>query len=83
VSAADGRVTISGAPGSTHRVRLSQGGREKVATVVITDTGALPDRLELAPPVPVSSASSRGAAPVPVQPTVKPKEDPLTPSTFQ
>ncbi len=66
---------MSGALGSTHAVRVWRGPAEKIQNVAITDTGPLPEKVELeitgrAPPPVRSSAPKPGAAPnAPVQPT--------------
>lgn len=46
-AAQDGAVSIQGTLGSTHRVRLFKDKNEIVAEVAITETGALPAKLEL------------------------------------
>jgi serine/threonine-protein kinase len=43
----DGIIEIKGPPGSVHRVRLKSGGQEMVDDVVVTESGAIPPKLEL------------------------------------
>lgn len=47
VTPTDGKVVITGALGSTHRVRLSLGHLEDEKEVAITDSGALPAKMVL------------------------------------
>jgi len=47
VSPVDGIVKIVGAVGSTHRVRISKDGQEKIADVLIGPSGAEPPKVEL------------------------------------
>ncbi|WP_437670258.1 protein kinase domain-containing protein [Sorangium sp. So ce131] len=43
----DGAVTVSGMPGSRHRVRIAKGGNEVERDVFVTEAGAVPPALEL------------------------------------
>jgi predicted Ser/Thr protein kinase len=54
-----GVVEVEGALGSVHRVRLALSGREQVADVAITPTGAIPAKLEL-PSLPAAVAAPVG-----------------------
>jgi serine/threonine-protein kinase len=59
-----GAIEIMGALGSVHRVRVTAGSAEVRKDVVVTDSGALPSKIELAPAKdtkPAASASARGA----------------------
>ena len=74
-TASDGIVEIVGALGSVHKVRLSVGGAEIKREVVVTETGALPAKVELDVPKtthtqpvvarPASGGKSAVAAPSP------------------
>ncbi|WP_437593791.1 protein kinase domain-containing protein [Sorangium sp. So ce1000] len=69
----NGILDITGLPGSVHRVRVfKKGGGEAMADVVVTDTGALPPKVELAPTsgkgAPATPAKSASAA-TPVAPS--------------
>ncbi|HEY4158420.1 MAG TPA: hypothetical protein VGM29_09990, partial [Polyangiaceae bacterium] len=64
----DGKVEISGAPGSVHSVRLSLNGKTLEQSVAVTAGGLLPQEVSLpvaAPAVaPVLDSAPRTAAPV-------------------
>ncbi len=45
-----GLVEISGSLGSVHKVRLTSGATSRVIDVVISEAGAVPSKLDLAPP---------------------------------
>ncbi|XXT24416.1 serine/threonine-protein kinase [Sorangium sp. So ce429] len=62
-----GEVTIEGAPGSRHRVRLFKGKDELRGEVILTEAGAAPARMQL------DMATSRPAAPAVGRPTGAPK----------
>ncbi|WP_437803193.1 serine/threonine protein kinase [Sorangium sp. So ce693] len=67
VTTRNGILDITGPPGSVHRVRVfKKGGGEAMADVVVTDTGALPPKVELTPTSgkggPAASAKSASAA---------------------
>jgi eukaryotic-like serine/threonine-protein kinase len=47
VTAKDGIIEITGAPGSVHKVRLSKGKNEVETDVIVTESGAMPPKLEL------------------------------------
>jgi serine/threonine-protein kinase len=68
----DGRVAIKGALGSTHNVRVTAGGVEAAREVAVTESGALPAKIEVAAaaprpgPLPVSKPQpARTASPAP------------------
>jgi eukaryotic-like serine/threonine-protein kinase len=69
-----GILEISGIPGSVHKVRIFKGTNETVTDVVVTDTGALPPKVELglspfkASPVKSAAAPVPGPAPSPAIP---------------
>jgi serine/threonine-protein kinase len=67
----NGAVEIAGVLGSTHRVRVSKGKAEAATEVIVTDKGAAPSRVELAPPPPVRvPPRPRPAAPAPPPPDI-------------
>jgi serine/threonine-protein kinase len=61
----DGGVELSGPVGSTHQVQLTDGEQSTEHTIAITEAGALPERLELAPAA-SASATVTTAEPTPV-----------------
>lgn len=65
----DGVIEIKGAPGSIHRLRLKSGGAEMASEVVVTESGAMPPKLELrsnaASGVSTPPASATAPAPEP------------------
>ncbi|WP_437676359.1 protein kinase domain-containing protein [Sorangium sp. So ce131] len=64
----DGKVALTGPLGTSHDVRVASGKAELTAQVVITEAGARPPQLVLAPPrgaSPVKRTRSAAAAPVP------------------
>ncbi|WP_437955591.1 serine/threonine-protein kinase [Sorangium sp. So ce119] len=67
-----GEVTIEGAPGSRHRVRLFKGKDELRGEVILTEVGAVPSRMQLvtAKPRPSTPPARRppGAAEAPMPP---------------
>ncbi|MGK4005032.1 serine/threonine-protein kinase [Sorangium sp. So ce1036] len=72
----DGILEISGVPGSVHRVRVFKGKSETLADVVVTETGALPPKVEIAstpskaapPPAARTAPAAPTPAPVPTTP---------------
>jgi serine/threonine-protein kinase len=58
-----GVVEISGALGSVHKVRIAAGGAETTGEVVVTESGAAPAKMELAPPPESPTAAPATAAP--------------------
>ena len=77
----DGTVDLDGTPGSKHRVRVVKGGREVVTEVAVTETGAVPAKVELVArpggrPGPLAPPAG-SAAPSP------PKAKPLLPDRFE
>lgn len=72
-SPADGVVKIVGAVGSTHRVRVSKDGQEKIADVVIGPSGAEPPKVELVPAAAPSASAITTTRPLggPRPPTKK------------
>jgi serine/threonine-protein kinase len=77
----DGVVTIEGSLGSVHNVRVSKGKREVTVIVAVTETGAVPARVDLpSPPAPLSPEPSIPKAPSspgkPAGPAQAPQEDP-------
>ncbi|AUX42889.1 protein kinase [Sorangium cellulosum] len=71
----NGILDITGPPGSRHRVRVFKGAAEELAEVIVTDTGAWPPKVELAPRpakgAPAPPAKSAPAAPPPAPTTPK------------
>jgi len=65
--AESGFVTIEGAPGSVHKVKITQGGRDASFDVVLTDKGAYPSKVAL----PAAGAAVI-AKPTPATPVTKP-----------
>lgn len=53
----EGSVMIEGALGSVHRVRLYKGGDETLVSVVVTEKGPVPPRIELSAAKPEGSSS--------------------------
>jgi serine/threonine protein kinase len=58
----EGGVEIGGVPGSGHRVRVSRDGAELSTDVFVTESGAVPPKLELAAPKPEADLPDAGAA---------------------
>jgi eukaryotic-like serine/threonine-protein kinase len=62
VVAKNGIIEIIGAPGSVHRVKLSKGKTETEVEVIVTESGAMPPKVELtfggAAPKPSASAAA-------------------------
>jgi serine/threonine-protein kinase len=44
----NGRIAVAGGPGSVHKVQVSLGRRERASDVIITESGAVPARVDLA-----------------------------------
>ena len=66
--AKNGIIEITGAPGSVHRVKLSKGKTETEVEVIVTESGAMPPKVELtfgslAPKATASAAATAAAAP--------------------
>jgi eukaryotic-like serine/threonine-protein kinase len=68
-----GIVKISGAVGSTHRVRISKDGQEKITDVLIGPSGAEPPKVELVLPAAPSATAEIKARP-PGDPRPQPKK---------
>jgi len=62
VAAEASAIELHGALGSTHRVLLRLAGQQLSRDVAITENGALPDKLELAPPPSHARAANATAA---------------------
>ena len=62
VIASAGDVEIDGAVGSVHHVKLSSGGRDISADIVIAESGALPSHLDVPAVIAVSSHSSHSTS---------------------
>jgi serine/threonine-protein kinase len=84
-AAVDGeKVEIFGALGSRHQVRLRKGRQERTIEVIITDTGASPEKLELETAKPRAAgpqAATATAQPSPPKPPAT--EDSLVPDKFK
>jgi serine/threonine-protein kinase len=69
VFAKNGILEITGAPGSVHRVKLTKGKTETEVEVIVTESGAMPPKVELtfggAAPKPSASAAPGAATPPP------------------
>ncbi|WP_437760355.1 serine/threonine protein kinase [Sorangium sp. So ce1389] len=84
-----GEVTIEGAPGSRHRVRLFKGKDELRDEVILTEAGAAPPRMQLdvakprpaAPPVGRATGAPKATAPS-APPSVTATAGSLIPDTF-
>jgi serine/threonine-protein kinase len=65
VIAKNGIIEITGAPGSVHRVKLSKGKTDVETEVIVTESGAMPPKVELTFGAPKGSATAAatGAAP--------------------
>ena len=60
----DGVVELTGPLGSVHRVRVTKGGQEKSADVVLGEAGAEPPKVELSvTPAGTTTASATAAVP--------------------
>ncbi|WP_437682744.1 serine/threonine protein kinase [Sorangium sp. So ce131] len=71
----NGILDITGVPGSVHRVRVFKGAGEAVADVVVTETGAIPLKVEIA------STPGKGAAAPPAKSASAAAPAPPTPTT--
>ncbi|KYF92781.1 hypothetical protein BE20_01480 [Sorangium cellulosum] len=85
-----GEVTIEGAPGSRHRVRLFKGKDELRGEVILTEAGAAPSRMQLdvAKPRPAAPAAGRAtgapkAIAEPAPPKTTATAGSLIPDTFR
>ncbi len=72
--AKNGIIEITGAPGSVHRVKLTKGKTETEVEVIVTESGAMPPKVELtfggaAPKPSASAAAAAGAATTPPAPS--------------
>jgi eukaryotic-like serine/threonine-protein kinase len=79
---ADGVLEITGALGSTHKVRVFRGATETVMDVKVTESGAAPPiiKLEAAAPGAPRTPGAKTATP-PVTPSTRPSVPPTTPGT--
>ncbi|MGK3983399.1 protein kinase [Sorangium sp. So ce136] len=85
-----GEVTIEGAPGSRHRVRLFKGKDELQGEVILTEAGAAPPRMQLdtakprpaAPPVGRATGAPKATA-APAPPSATATAGSLIPDTFR
>jgi len=76
----DGKIELTGIIGSVHKLRVTAGGRETKAEVVLSESGPVPSRVELAAARgtgPTRPATGTGANPVTAAPVAPP---PVTPS---
>ncbi|WP_437755997.1 serine/threonine-protein kinase [Sorangium sp. So ce1389] len=84
----NGAVELTGTLGSSHSVRVSRGKREMEATVIITEAGSLPPKLELplpqrpAPERKPRPAAAASAAPPAAPPAPANTHNPLMPQDF-
>jgi hypothetical protein len=78
VTPMSGTVPIVGPLGTTHHVRLSSAGREKLADVVIAEDGVVPALVDLgpAPPRSVTPPQRASTPPVAAAPAPKPAGEP-------
>jgi serine/threonine-protein kinase len=72
--AKNGIIEITGAPGSVHRVKLTKGKTETEVEVIVTESGAMPPKVELtfggaAPKPSATAAAGAGAATPPPAPS--------------
>ncbi len=72
----NGIVKVSGAIGSTHRVRISKDGQEKITDVLIGPSGAEPPKVEL-----VLLAAPSATAEIKTRPGSDPRPQPKKPTT--
>jgi serine/threonine-protein kinase len=59
----NGMITLTGASGSVHQVRLRSGDNETTSNVVISEAGAVPNKLELSSKPVAAAAAVPGAKP--------------------
>jgi eukaryotic-like serine/threonine-protein kinase len=59
----NGFVIVAGALGSKHNVHVMAAGKETTVVVVISEDGAVPDRIELGAPRPVKASGAPGPGP--------------------
>ena len=79
VEVKDGKVELTGTPGSIHEVKLSADGRDKTEKVAISEVGSIPEELSLpAPAAPPrgGSAPRGGVSPVAAAPAKPPAGPP-------
>jgi serine/threonine-protein kinase len=83
----DGVVSMVGSPGSMHLVHITSGGRDATYPVLVTENGAVPPRVELAPAPSSTGVGARrpiGAKPAPPGPTAaQPSGPPPTATSSQ
>ena len=73
----EGILEISGPVGSVHKVRVASGGVEKNVRVVVSESGAVPPKIELeGAAVPATGATATAHAPT--GPGIKPRPKPTT-----
>jgi len=79
-----GKVEIEGTLGSRHQVQLRKGRQESTEQVILTDTGASPDKIELETAKP-RAAGPQGATATaqPISPKPPAAEDSLVPDKFK
>jgi serine/threonine-protein kinase len=78
-----GFVTIEGSPGSVHKVKVAQEGRESMIDVVLTDKGPLPPKVAAAAGKPATHAPAAKATPAgapPAKPVAAPAAKPTSPT---
>ena len=61
VSVQNGEIEVSGAIGSVHKVEISLEGKSAKADIVLSESGAVPARVELAMPVATSGPTTAPA----------------------
>jgi serine/threonine-protein kinase len=74
-TAIEGAVEVVGALGSVHKVRIRSGAAEVLREVVISEQGALPPKIELAPAT--AGEAKPSAQPVAPRPSARPPSVPL------
>ena len=72
----NGRVAIKGSLGSTHTVRVTAGGIETSGNVAVTEGGALPPKIEIAPAAPKPGPFAQPAQPAAKPPPARPSSAP-------
>jgi serine/threonine-protein kinase len=78
-----GFVTIEGSPGSVHKVKVAQEGRESMIDVVLTDKGPLPPKVAVDAGKPATHAPAAKATPAgapPAKPVAAPAAKPTSPT---
>ena len=74
----EGILEITGPVGSVHKVRVAAGGAEKLVRVVVSESGAVPPKIELEGVAPAAAPPATGSTP---GPAVKPRPKPTTTPT--